>query len=188
MARSTIHRSVPKNVPASSSLPRRRRRPSTTGRGGGSRGRNSLNPQNSIRLRKGENWYGVGTQLLILESQGTERHIQVGGVRRLYRVPARRPRHQFVEGLSNEQIARWMSALAHPQRVAIVKAVFCGAVNYGDLRERVPLKAGPMYHHLRELRLAGVLTVGTRDVYQLTPIGRNLLIVACSIGSIQDVV
>jgi DNA-binding HxlR family transcriptional regulator len=127
----------------------------------------------------------VASSVVILESSGTERRIAVGGLKRLYRRPAQRPRHKFVEAVSDEATAKLLSAFGHPQRVAIMKAIFSGAGTYADLREKVPLKAGPMYHHLRELRLAGVLADGARDVYRLTPRGRDALILACTLMSIH---
>jgi len=87
--------------------------------------------------------------------------------------------------MTDEAIAKLFAAFGHPQRVAIMKAIFAGAGTYADLREKVGLKAGPMYHHLRELRLAGVLADGPRDVYRLTGLGRDALMIACSIASIR---
>jgi predicted transcriptional regulator len=89
-----------------------------------------------------------------------------------------------MDQVSDQDLARLLSAFAHPQRVAIMKAIYTGAGTYAALRSKVGLKAGPMYHHLRELRLAGVLADGPRDVYRLTSKGRDALIIACSLGSI----
>jgi len=137
-------------------------------------------------LRSDQNWYGVATFWSILEAEGRERRFRVGGVRRLYRRPAQRPRHQLTEQISDESLAKLLSAFGHPQRIAIMKAIYTGAGSYGELRKRVGLKAGPMYHHLRELRLAGVLADGPRDVYRLTRRGRDVLILACSLGALWD--
>jgi hypothetical protein len=82
-------------------------------------------------------------------------------------------------------LAKLLAGFGHPQRVAIVKAIFTGAGSYGALCEKVGLKAGPMYHHLRELRLAGVLADGPRDVYRLTQQGRDALMLVCSLSSIR---
>ncbi len=124
--------------------------------------------------------------LALVEAQGRDRRIRVGGVKRLYRRPAQRPRHKLVEEVTDEAIAKLLSAFAHPQRVAIIKAIFAGAGRYAELREKVGLKAGPMYHHLRELRLAGVLADGPRDVYRLTAAGSDALLVACSLESLRE--
>ncbi len=136
-------------------------------------------------MRAGEKWYGVATMVAIVEAEGPDRRVQVGGLRRLYRRPAQRPRHKLVDTVPDEALAKLLSGFGHPQRVAIAKAIFTGAGRYADLRERVGLKAGPMYHHLRELRLAGVLADGPRDVYRLTPQGRDALILACSLASLR---
>lgn len=122
----------------------------------------------------------------MVEASGRHRRVRIGGVRRLYRRPAQRPRHKLTGEVSDAALAKLLSGFAHPQRVAIVKAIFTGAGTYADLRERVGLKAGPMYHHLRELRLAGVLADGPRDVYRLTQQGTDALMMACSLASIRD--
>ncbi|MBN1344789.1 MAG: winged helix-turn-helix transcriptional regulator [Phycisphaerae bacterium] len=137
-------------------------------------------------MRYDENWYGVATMVAIVETQGRERQVRVGGLKRLYRRPAQRPRHKLVEETPDEALAKLLCAFAHPQRVAIIKAIFTGAGTYADLRERVGLKAGPMYHHLRELKLAGVLADGPRDVYRLTRQGKDALILACSLATLHD--
>lgn len=140
----------------------------------------------AIGLPEDADGYGVSTYIAIVESEGKQRRRRVGGISKVYKRPAQRPRHKFVDQMSSEDLAKLLSAFAHPHRVAIIKAIFAGAGHYADLREKVPLKAGPMYHHLRELRLAGVLADGPRDVYELTQIGRDALLIVCSLGSLRQ--
>lgn len=137
-------------------------------------------------LRRGQSWYGWATTLGILESDGPTRRVRVGGLKHLHRRPAQRPRHDLVNHASDEWLAKVLSAFANPHRVAIMKAIFTGAGSYAELRKRVGLKAGPMYHHLRELRLAGMLADGSRDMYDLTTQGRDLLAIMCSLPSLID--
>jgi len=139
---------------------------------------------NPFGIRDDQNWYGVASVLALVEAEGKTRRIRVGGVRELHRRPAQRPKHKLIEHMSDAEMAKLLSAFGHPQRVAIAKAIYAGAHRYADLRERVNLKAGPMYHHLRELRLAGVLADGPRDVYELTERGRDAVIVLCSLASL----
>ena len=142
---------------------------------------------NLFGIRADQDWYGVATVLALVEAQGRERRVRVGGLRQLYRRPAQRPRHKLTEHTSDREMAKLLSAFGHPQRVAIAKAIYAGAHRYASLRESVDLKAGPMYHHLRELRLAGVLADGPRDAYELTDRGRDAVIVLCSLASLwQD--
>jgi DNA-binding transcriptional ArsR family regulator len=137
-------------------------------------------------LRANESAFGVASSIVILESEGRKRSIKVGGVRHLFQLPAHRPRHRLVSHMANDAIARLFTAFAHPQRVSIMKAIYTGAASYADLREKVGLKAGPMYHHIKELRLAGVVSDGPRDLYRLTPRGEKALIVVCSMSSILE--
>ncbi len=139
----------------------------------------ALKPEEVFGISTAEPVYGVGGAFQLVEAWGSERRSRTGKLRRLYRKPAQRPRRRFVESASDDAIAKLFGAFGHPHRVAIIKAIFSGAGRYADLRERVPLKPGPMYHHLKELRLAGVLADGPRDVYALTPAGRDALILTC---------
>jgi DNA-binding HxlR family transcriptional regulator len=137
-------------------------------------------------LPAAQNWWGVATVVATMEAEGRQRRVRVGGIERLYQRPAQRPRHKLVQAVADEDLAKLLSGFGHPHRVAIVKAIYAGAGTYRELRKKVPLKAGPMYHHLRELRLAGVLADGPRDVYRLTPRGRDAVMVVCSIGTLKD--
>ncbi len=137
-------------------------------------------------LAKDAELYGVATLVAVIEAEGKQRRRRVGGITKVYKRPAQRPRHKLVDEMSNEDLAKLLSAFGHPQRVAIIKAIFAGAGRYADLREKVPLKPGPMYHHLRELRLAGVLADGPRDVYELTPMGRDALMIVCTLATLHE--
>jgi DNA-binding HxlR family transcriptional regulator len=75
-------------------------------------------------------------------------------------------------------IVQLLSAVASPRRLTMLKAMLAGADSYAKLRTAVGLSAGPLYYHLRELKSAGLVQEGQRDVYLLTPRGKHLLLIA----------
>jgi DNA-binding transcriptional ArsR family regulator len=70
------------------------------------------------------------------------------------------------------------AAIGHPMRARILAKLTEGPATYRDLERVTRLKAGPMYHHINQLRLAGLILPKQRDLYELTRGGRNLLAVA----------
>jgi len=64
----------------------------------------------------------------------------------------------------------------------ILTALLYGPATYRTLQKASKLKAGPFYHHINQLRLAGFLGPKTRDLYVLTRAGRNALLVALSLA------
>jgi hypothetical protein len=79
-------------------------------------------------------------------------------------------------GLQPAPVAGLLAALAHPQRIAILLKLLPGEANHRLLVKTTGLKAGPLYHHLRELRSAGLIGPKVRDVYELTRTGRRALL------------
>jgi hypothetical protein len=57
-------------------------------------------------------------------------------------------------------------------------------VTHHLLCKAVGLKTGPLYHHLRALERAGVLTMATRNAYELTGKGRISLLVTNTLGAV----
>jgi hypothetical protein len=51
-----------------------------------------------------------------------------------------------------------------------------GPATYGALQRLTKLKAGPLYHHVNQLRLGGLIRPKQRDLYELTRGGRNLIL------------
>ncbi|MBI1824888.1 MAG: helix-turn-helix transcriptional regulator [Planctomycetes bacterium] len=69
-----------------------------------------------------------------------------------------------------------LSATAHPVRLAILHLLLSGPATYSSLQRRTQCKAGPLYHHIGQLRLAGLILPKQRDVYELSATGRNVLL------------
>lgn len=51
-----------------------------------------------------------------------------------------------------------------------------GPATYRALQKVTKLKAGPLYHHVNQLRLGGLILPKERDLYELTRGGRNLVL------------
>jgi predicted transcriptional regulator len=56
-----------------------------------------------------------------------------------------------------------------------------GPATYRALAKATRLRAGPLYHHIAQLRLAGLVRPKERDLYALTRGGRNALLAALTI-------
>lgn len=67
-----------------------------------------------------------------------------------------------------------MFALGHVQRMRIIRKLLDGPAIYQALKHLTKLKPGPLYHHINQLRLAGLILPKQRDLYELTRAGRNM--------------
>jgi DNA-binding transcriptional ArsR family regulator len=84
-------------------------------------------------------------------------------------------------GCKMENISELFSAMSHPQRVAILCQLLEGEANHQILADITGLKAGPLYHHLRELRYAGLIGPKVRDTYKITRKGQRAILAAQAI-------
>lgn len=75
-----------------------------------------------------------------------------------------------------------MAAVGHPHRGKIMLKLLDGPATYRTLQKVTRLKAGPLYHHINQLRLAGLILPKQRDLYELTRGGRNLILAAMLLG------
>jgi predicted transcriptional regulator len=83
--------------------------------------------------------------------------------------------------VDRQALADLAAGFAHPQRVLLVRTLMEGATRYSELRVALGAKAGPLYHHIKQLRLCGLLEAGPRDTYQLTMRGRLAAGVLCGL-------
>lgn len=79
---------------------------------------------------------------------------------------------------------RALATLGHAQRLRIMLKLLEGPGTYRTLQKATKLKVGPLYHHVKELRLAGLLLPKQRDLYELTRAGRNLILLALAAGTL----
>jgi len=89
---------------------------------------------------------------------------------------------QLARGLKPDAVARNMTALSHPQRIRILLKLLAGEATHKLLRKTTDLKAGPLYHHLRELREAGFIGPKSRDLYVITRVGRRAILGTLAVG------
>ncbi len=79
-------------------------------------------------------------------------------------------------------VCQAFSTLGHVLRAKIVRKLLEGPATYQALKRLTKLKVGPLYHHVNQLRLAGIILPKQRDLYELTRGGRNLILVAMALG------
>jgi len=138
------------------------------------------------KVARNRRLFGLAGVCAVVECDGTKPAVTVERLEELFAKPAKRPRQRFLAAVSDERIAKLCNAMANPRRVAMLKAIFTGAGSYAELCETLQLKAGPLYHHVRELRLAGLLELAQRDTYRLTEYGKHALLFACLTGSLLN--
>jgi len=80
------------------------------------------------------------------------------------------------------QTCRALAAIGHEQRVRVLVKLLEGPATYQALQKVTKLKAGPLYHHVNQLRLSGLIMPKQRDLYELTRGGRNLVLGAIVLG------
>lgn len=83
-----------------------------------------------------------------------------------------------------QRLAATVSALGHAARVAILVKLLEGPATYRTLKRAAGMNAGPMYHHLDQLRLASLILPKKRDLYGLTRGGRNVILAALAMMSL----
>ena len=69
-----------------------------------------------------------------------------------------------------------IAAASHEYRVKLMVKLLQGPATYNDLHLVTKLKPGPLYHHINQLRLAGLILPKQRDFYELTRGGRNIIV------------
>ena len=74
------------------------------------------------------------------------------------------------------RVCEAMFALGHVQRMRVIRKLLDGPATYQALKRITKLKPGPLYHHVNQLRLAGLILPKQRDLYELTRAGRNLVL------------
>lgn len=127
--------------------------------------------------------HGLGTYIAVAEALGNGHDIQVARSEAFGASPGPgAAARKFASKARLDELARVLSAFGSPHRLQILLALLYGPATYRTLQRAAKLKAGPFYHHINQLRLAGFLGPKTRDVYVLTRAGRNALLVALSLA------
>lgn len=107
---------------------------------------------------------------------------QVKKLEEAFQKPAMRPRAALTVKIETAKIAGQLGGLAHPDRIRLAIAMMTGADTHMKLSTQTRLAAGPLYHHLRAMQLAGLVHQPSRNFYTLTERGETLLLIAACIG------
>lgn len=127
--------------------------------------------------------YGLGICLAVGECQANAGVLTVGRLAEFRARPAEQPKAAFLNAADPARVARMLSGLAHPDRFRLAGVILTGGQTHRDLSTATKLKTGPLYHHIRELERAGLLQTSTRNVHELTDLGRMLLQIAVLLGT-----
>ena len=150
----------------------------TAGRRKAKRGRAIGGPRNHFQaLRKTP---GLGAAISVVESADGSLDVveasgewpsQTDAKRRSpgKKSTSRRPR-------LSKQVCVAMAAAGHEVRAKLMLKLLDGPATYCALKRATKLEAGPLYHHINQLRLAGLILPKQRDLYELTRGGRNLIL------------
>ncbi|MCH8148355.1 MAG: hypothetical protein IH987_10230 [Planctomycetes bacterium] len=76
----------------------------------------------------------------------------------------------------NKRVCIAMAAAGHEVRAKLMLKLLDGPAIYRSLKRVTKLEAGPLYHHINQLRIAGLILPKHRDLYELTRGGRNLIL------------
>ena len=129
--------------------------------------------------------FGVGVFLAVAERQGRSAEIRYARVEKFFAKPARQPKTEFLEKHDPNHVAGLLAGLAHPDRVRVARAVMTGKNTHRLLSEAVGLRTGPLYHHIRALERSGLLVIVGRNRYDLTQVGRTVLLVTTVLATCQ---
>ncbi len=83
------------------------------------------------------------------------------------------------------ELAALLAAMSSVHRLRILLKLLEGAATYRTLQKVTGLKAGPLYHHIANLRLASLVGPKQRDLYELTRAGRDVLMGTLMLGPLS---
>lgn len=123
---------------------------------------------------------GCAAVLTIAEQCGTQRDKETQGVAVGDALPPLRPgaataaRRKGVR--ASAALCRALAAVGHETRMKIMVKLLSGPATYRAVQRVTKAPPGPLYHHINQLRLAGLILPKQRDLYELTRGGRNLVL------------
>lgn len=85
---------------------------------------------------------------------------------------------KLVQRCNPRETAALLASMSNPHRLVILHRLLQGSATYRQLQATCKLKAGPLYHHVSSLRLAGLVGPKTRDCYELTEVGLRLTLLS----------
>ncbi len=82
--------------------------------------------------------------------------------------------------------ARLLHGAAHAERLRLMAELLPGARTHHDLKTATGLKAGPLYHHIRELERADLVVSPARNRYELTETGRLAFLLIAGLSAMSS--
>lgn len=134
------------------------------------------------KLSIAKNRFGLGIAMVRAVRDGGPPKYQITRLEEAFPKPAMRPRAALTARIDAAQVAGKLGGLAHPDRIRLAIAMMTGADTHLKLSTETRLAAGPLYHHLRAMQLAGLVHQPSRNFYTLTEQGEMLLLIAACIG------
>jgi len=129
----------------------------------------------------------LGVALATVEAVSGERDICLAIVDKIKETGLKflKRRNSVGGGRKKTQVSRLvgqsLAALGHSIRLQILETLLVGPAVYRTLQKVTGLKAGPLYHHVNQLRLSSLILPKQRDLYELTRAGRNLILFALAL-------
>jgi len=127
--------------------------------------------------------FGIGITLALVKREGGAADLRYVTLEEAFETPGKRPKAALLAKANAKKVAALMAGLSHPDRYRVASAIMTGSNSHRLLKESVGLKTGPLYHHVRGLQMAGLVTQPSRNFYTLTEIGEAALLVATSLGT-----
>lgn len=142
--------------------------------------------------KRGKPAVGRGAFLAIVEAAGQRLDVVASRIEAFASGPkalacpetSRERAARRLAGKMPDRIAEVFQALGSTHRLRILGCLLEGPATYRLLQRRTGLKAGPLYHHINELRLVGLIGPRARDTYVLNPPGRNAVLAAFALRSL----
>ena len=85
---------------------------------------------------------------------------------------------KLVRRCNPRETAALLASMSNPHRLVILHRLLQGPATYAQLQSTCKLKAGPLYHHISSLRLAGLVGPKTRNCYELSEVGLRLTLLS----------
>ncbi|MBI5762879.1 MAG: hypothetical protein HZA51_05060 [Planctomycetes bacterium] len=134
------------------------------------------------KLANAKNRFGLGFAMVRAVRDGGPPKYQITRREEACQKPAMRPRAALTARIDAGRTAGQLGGLAHPDRIRLAIAMMTGADTHMKLSTETRLAAGPLYHHLRAMQLAGLVHQPSRNFYTLTEQGETLLLITACIS------
>lgn len=110
--------------------------------------------------------------------------LSTGATRRPRQAKASRKVAAWERKLVAAELRQTLASLGHPARLKLLIELLNGPAVYQSLRRVTRMAPGPLYHHINQLRIAGLIRPKERNLYELTRGGRNLILVTAAAGGL----